>query len=62
MSKKLTEKDFDYTYIVKVVKTNFVDEEETIYETEMHADGTEETEDEIVEGLLSACAADFKLP
>lgn len=62
MSKKITEKDFDYTYIVKVVKTNFVDEEETIYETEMHADGTEETEDEIVEGLLSACAADFKLP
>ena len=29
---------------------------------EMTANGTEETEDEIVEGLLSACAADIKLP
>lgn len=62
MSKKLTEKDFEYTYIVKIVKTNFVDEEETIYEMEMNADGTEETEDDIIEGLLSACADDFKLP
>lgn len=62
MPKKLTEKDFEYTYIVKIVKTNFVDEEETIYEMEMTANGTEETEDEIVEGLLSACAADIKLP
>lgn len=62
MSKELTEKDFEYTYIVKVIKTNFVDEEETIYEMEMNANGTEETEDEIAEGFLSACVTDLKLP